>query len=135
MLNLYISYDENDKQTLRVPDFVEEIKRYSDFDRIILCETDKSEDSLCRCLNFSNNLIDVCVFFCSKESRNIVKMCEEVNLAFNSGLEIIPIYHNSSDVFPIIRHKRGVKIIKNNIEPCDVVKHVIEIIRDGKKVD
>ncbi|MFX1284941.1 MAG: hypothetical protein ACFFB5_14870 [Promethearchaeota archaeon] len=135
MLNLFISYNEHDKQSLRVSDFIEEIKKYSDFDRIVLCETDRSKDSLCRCLNFSNNLIDVCIFFCSKEARNILDMCEEVNLAFNSGLEIIPIYQNFSNVFPIIRHKRGVKITENSFEPRDVVKHVIDIIRDGKKVD
>ena len=131
MLNLFISYNENEKQTLKVYDFVEEIKNYSDFDRIILCELDRNEDCLCRCLNFSNNLIDVCIFFCSKEARNTLEMCEEVNLAFNSGLEIIPIYYNFSDVFPIIRHKKGVKITTNKINPRNLAKDVIEIIRDG----
>ncbi len=134
MFNLFISYSENDKQSLKVPDFVEEIKTYSDFDRIILCETNRSKDSLCKCLNFSNNMIDVCIFFCSKEARDILDMCEEVNLAFNSGLEIIPIYQNFSDIFPIIRHKRGVKIAKNRFNPQYVAKQVIKIVRDGKEV-
>lgn len=133
MLNIFISYNEIDKQTLKVHDFVEEIKIYSDFDRIILCETDRSNDSLCRCLNFSNNLIDVCIFFCSEAAQNTLEMCEEVNLAFNSGLEIIPIYQNYSDIFPLIRHKKGVKIAKDRLNPQDVAKHVIKIIRDGKE--
>ncbi|MFX0016400.1 MAG: hypothetical protein ACFFB2_15390 [Promethearchaeota archaeon] len=133
MLNLFISYSEKDKQSWKVLDFIEEIKTYSDFDRIILCETDRDKDSLCRCLNFSNNLIDVCIFFCSEEAQNVIEMCEEVNLAFNSGLEIIPIYENYSNVFPIIRHKRGVRIVKNKFNPQDVVKDVIEIIKDEKE--
>jgi hypothetical protein len=98
MLNLFVSYSENDKQTLKVPDFV-----------------------------------DVCTFFCSKEAQNNCEMCEEVNLAFNTGLEIIPIYQHFSDIFPIIRHKRGVKIAKNKFNPQDVAKKVIKIVRDGKK--
>lgn len=133
MLNLFISYSENEKQTLKIPDFVEEIKKYSEFNRIFLCENDRNKDIICRCLDFSNNLIDVCIFFCSEEARNISEMCEEVNLAFNSGSEIIPIYQNSTDVFPIIRHKKGVKIVENKFNPQSIAKHVIEIIRDGKE--
>jgi hypothetical protein len=133
LLNIFISYVENDKQSFTVREFVKEIGSYSDVDQIILCETDRNQDSLCRCLNFSNNLIDACIFFCSEEAQYTLEMCEEVNIAFYSGVEIIPIYKNYSDIFPLIRHKKGVKITKHGSNPQNLAKDVIEIIRDGKK--
>ena len=134
MINLFISYTEKDKQSSTIRDFVEEIESYLDVDQIILCENNRNQDCfVSRCLNFSNSLIDACIFFCSEEAQNTVEMCEEVNLAFNSGLEIIPIYEKYSDVFPLIRHKTGVKIVKYAFNPQDVAKDVINIIRTWKK--
>lgn len=133
LLNIFISYVENDKQSFTVREFVKEIGSYSEVDQIILCETDRNQDCLCRGLNFSNNLIDVCIFFCSEEAQCTSEMCEEVNLAFYSGVEIIPIYKNYSDIFPLIRHKKGVKITEHGLNPQDVVKDVIKIIRKGKE--
>lgn len=133
LLNIFISYVENDKQSFTVSEFVKEIGAFSEVDQIILCETDRNQDCLCRCLNFSNNLIDVCIFFCSEEAQQTLEMCEEVNLAFYSGVEIIPIYKNYSDIFPLIRHKKGVKITEHGLNPQNVVKDVINIIRKGKE--
>ena len=133
LLNIFISYVENDKQSLAVREFVKEIGSYSEVDQIILCETDRNQDCLFRCLNFSNNMIDVCIFFCSEEARHTLEMCEEINFAFYSGVEIIPIYKNYSDIFPLIRHKEGVKITEHGFNPQNVVKDVIHIIRKGKE--
>lgn len=129
MLNLFISYTEKDGQSSTIRDFVEEIESYSDVDQIFLCENNRNQDCFVRCLNFSNYTIDVCIFFCSEEAQNILEICKEVNLAFNSGLEIIPIYEKYSDIFPLIRHKTGVKIVKHTFNPQDVAKDVINIIR------
>jgi len=130
LLNLFISYTDTYEQSSIIREFVEEIESYSDIDQVILCEKIRNQDCfISKCLNFSNCLIDVCIFFCSEEARNTVEMCEEVNLAFNSGMEIIPIYEKYSDIFPLIRHKKGVRIIKNVFPPQDVAKNVIDIIR------
>ncbi len=133
LLNIFISYVENDKQYFTFREFIKEIEAHPDVDRIILCETDRNQDRFCRCLNFSNNLIDACIFFCSEEAQQTLEMCEEVNLAFHSGVEIIPIYKNYSDIFPLIRHKEGVKITDHGLNPQNVVKDVINIIRKGKE--
>lgn len=133
MSNLFISYTKKDEQSSNFRDFIEKIESYSDIDQIILCEKNRNQDFFIKCLNFSNCLIDTCIFFCSEEAQNTVEMCMEVNLAFNSGLEIIPIYETFSDIFPLIRHKKGVKIIKNVFPPQDVAKDVINIIRTGKE--
>lgn len=133
MLNLFISYTETYGQSTIINDFIEELESYSDIDRIVLCEKNRNQDDFFRCLNFSNSLIDVCIFFCSEEARHTSEMCKEVDLAFTSGLEIIPIYETFSDIFPLIRHKKGVKILKHAFNPQEVVKDVISIIRTGKE--
>ena len=135
MLNLFISYTEKYKQSTIINDFIEELGSYSDIDRIVLCEKNRNQDDFFKCLNFSNYLIDVCIFFCSEEAQHSPEMCKEVNLAFNSGLEIIPIYETFSEIFPLIRHKKGVKIVKHAFNPQDVVRDVVNIIKTGKKDD
>jgi hypothetical protein len=134
LLNLFISYTDTYEQSSIIREFVEEIESYSDIDQVILCEKIRNQDCfISKCLNFSICLIDVCIFFCSEEARNTVEMCEEVNIAFNSGLEIIPIYETGSDIFPLIRHKKGVKVVEHAFNPQDVAKDVINIIKVGKK--
>ena len=133
LLNLFISYADKYEQSSIIREFVEEIKSHSEIDQIILCEENRNQDFSIRCYNFSNYLIDTCIFFCSEEALNTSEMCTEVNLAFKSGLEIIPIYESFSDIYPLIRHKKGVKIEKHSFNSKEVVEHVIDLVKTRKK--
>ena len=128
MIDLFVSYSNDDYERLQIGKFLESLIRNPEFDRIIACEKIRDENLRQICLQDTFEKIDYCIFFCSEQGLRSGQMSEEVEMAYLNGKEIIPIYEHYSDVFPFIRHKQGIKIDQLDYNPNSLAEKLIHEI-------
>ena len=111
-----MSYASNDSKKLQIEEFMEKLKGNPELDKLISCTKIKDDELRQICIQDALSTIDYCVFFCTEEGLSSRKMSEEVEIAYMTGKEIIPIYDHYCNIFPFIRHKQGIQVDDSRLD-------------------